>query len=88
MLVQRRGNVERGQDRRDRDPVRRAAHEPPGADAPSVSERDIGRAQRRAPAGQIALGYEALWVRTYVRLVVQQSASGRRPFPPIAWLAE
>jgi hypothetical protein len=27
-------------------------------------------------------------VRTYVRLVVQQSAGGRRPFPPIAWLAE
>ena len=74
VLVQRGGNIKRGQDARDRDPVRRATHEPARTDAPSVSERDVGGAQRGAPSGQIAFGDEALRVRTYVCLVVQYSA--------------
>jgi hypothetical protein len=78
MLVQRGGNIKRGQDGSDRDPVRGSAHEPAGANAPSVSECDVGCAQRCAPSGQIAFGDEALRVRTYVYFVVQQSASRKR----------
>ena len=82
-LVQRGGNVKRSQDRRDRDPVCRATHEPPRADAPSVSERNVSRVQRCAPSGQIAFRDEAFWMWTYVCLVVQKStgqnaAGGRR----------
>ena len=73
VLVQRGGNVKRGQDGRDRDPICRAAHEPPRADAPSVSECNVGRAQRCAPSGQIAFRDEAFWMRTHVCLVVKKS---------------
>jgi hypothetical protein len=43
VLVQRWEDVKRRQDGRDRNPVGCATHETPGTDAPSVSERDVGR---------------------------------------------
>jgi hypothetical protein len=71
VLVQRWGNVKHTQDGRDRHPVGCAAHKTPGADASSVSERDVGRPQGGASSGEIAFRNEALRVLTYIGLVVQ-----------------
>lgn len=77
-FIQSWGNVKRGQDGRYRDPVCRTAHETSGADAPSVPERDVGRAQGGTSSGEIAFRDKALRVRTYIRLVMQDSA-GKMP---------